>query len=743
MYRPSPRAAGGTPSSSNHLFSRSQDGFSFRRASASSSPDRSPFQTSPYSAVHTPKTSYSPPRTGFSQTTISSQEEQLQNRPQSGTPSSGTWIANPAQNPASSGDAPALDSVPLSSTSPRLSREPYSKLAKEQQSPLRWEHPAVKEVSKRFAQAGFTDLDYRKLVWNGSVLFVFLLSYLTGWYRFLQNALPEQWSWVAYLPFAGAILMALNVYHLLVKFFAPPDTFADYALSPAQRRMLGLNPDTRSLTESQRKFADVIKPRFETKSSPAQRPSPVSPAQRSRDHIPATPSYASARRHPRSQTAVPSPVSPLATYRLTTSPAGMRAEPVRDRRALDDMLAIREHRDGVSTEGGWQEDIGSGASALSIAALSTPAVPKFQVASKTSTPSKVQERIEDGIVVKEPQKTLDEWNVGSYIDEWTENARKWLATKVVKPLARRIELSDYYFSELGLDHLQCGSATMQAGLMAANMAAMEAITASTTGAPNSSLFGSTSVSTQSVDGKYPTLYDISQKLRKNLVVQERLKLENHLTLPEFNCRGYIVERIKILAKGNNLAMYQWNGGSDMEGKPWSNDKQPTDAQLVMHLFCRFMDEMMPGENFATYGNFPFSSKFFIPIGSKPGPSHTIQIRHYTKWPPHFHVVVEGTVYDIYSGRNDVFHTVCLFAHYIREEASGYIGLLNVGGKAVELTSVVEGGPSTGRFSRLSRHRSPPGAGVESESFHRSSMRGSLSQSLAASGSSLGYSLRRY
>lgn len=37
---------------------------------------------------------------------------------------------------------------------------------------------------------------------------------------------------------------------------------------------------------------------------------------------------------------------------------------------------------------------------------STPSVPKFRPASKASTPAKVQERIEDGLVVKEPAKVI-------------------------------------------------------------------------------------------------------------------------------------------------------------------------------------------------------------------------------------------------------------------------------------------------------------------------------------------------
>ncbi|KAI8910571.1 cytochrome B561, N terminal-domain-containing protein [Powellomyces hirtus] len=573
--------------------------------------------------------------------------------------------------------------------------------------PLRWEHPAMSELDA--GGLGFI-LPGRRIQLVAPIHILAVVA------EFHTHSI--------YL-----LITALNILHLTIKYFKPAPTFTDYALTPSQRLLLGLDPTAATAENEPRKYAKVKKPEFQTRESPKS-----SPSIQTERYTGKSPLYKTPQRQDRTpRSFVSSPVSPLAKYMLSTSPAHMHSEPIRDRMALEKMLGksnqgqkddrdIRQQDDSA----GYVGYDSSNSPALS-AYSPSPAVPRFQRSSKASTPLKKQERIEDGLVIKEPQKTQEEWKITNYIDEWTENMRGWLSAKVVKPLARRILASDEKFLASGLEHLRCGSATMEAGMMAANMAAMAAITASTTQttttafgassfgqqASSNSLFGAKpatsmfAASTPQTNQKPQTLYELSQRHKNEALVQERLKLENYLTLPEYKYRDYIVERIKMLAKGNNLANFQWNGGAKWDGQPWSEDSLPTDAQLVMHLFCRYLDELMPGENFATYGNFPYSSKYLIPLRQKPTPARSVQIRQYTKWPPHYHVVVEGIVYDVFPGRNNVFHTLCLFAFYTKVEAAGYIGNLHVGGKAIELTSTVQGGPTSGRFGDLNRRRGGP------------------------------------
>ncbi|KAI9090851.1 cytochrome B561, N terminal-domain-containing protein [Phlyctochytrium arcticum] len=638
----------------------------------------------------------------------------------------------PRQSPRSQ---QPLQQQPQSSSPNDISSPDRQIKPKLDDSALRWEHPAIREVKEQLEQLQFTTLDYQKATWNSVVLFVIFCIWVMGGIRYLRGTGPFPSGFVVFLLLALATVPFINLLCLAVKYFRVPPDFAEYDLTPAQRRMLGLNPNVEYKPDKTPKFSKIIKPRIgETKKAATQK----SPSGRETPHGGATTPLTSPSKKTPIRPGVASPVSPLARFKGSTSPT-LKSESVRNRRSLDKMLSsdrqTEENRDN------YPRMTSSPMESPYEMNTHLPAIPKYQNASLPSTPAKVQERIEDGVVVKDAQKTLDEWNVGSYIDDWTENTRTWLATHVLKVLARRIQDCDQKFNDEGLDHLSCSAATMHAGMVAANNAAMAAITASTTQQPTmyglASLYG-TAPDTNS--NKPQTLYDLSQRYKDHPLVQERLKLENYLTLPDYNCRSYIVQRIlckfklshagfkvftcfAAFANGNNLASYQWNSGSSWQGKPWSNEWYPTDAQLVMHMFCRFLDEMMPGENFATYGNLPFSPKYFVPLGVKPGPSQSIQIRHYTRWPPHYNLVVEGTVYDVYPGRNNVFQVIALFTHYINKEASGYIGPLNVAGKTVELTSIVRGGPASGRLTdfRSSLHtptgrRSPEQASSDIQSL---------------------------
>ncbi|KAI9012859.1 cytochrome B561, N terminal-domain-containing protein [Gaertneriomyces semiglobifer] len=592
--------------------------------------------------------------------------------------------------------------------------------------PLRWEHPAMKDVAAHIAKYTWTELDAKKMTYNGGFLALLVTSYQLGYYQLIQTKLlSPKLNKPAHIAFIFLVILTLtNVVVLLFKYFRPLPTFADYSLTPAQRLMLGLDPNTPASAQAaeQSKYASVVKPAFEPSPHRGQsmlRPRPTS-------YGSATP-----RRDRGLLPSGSSPASPLAKYMLSTSPVSMDIEPIRDRRALDEMLTTAE-RHATDADYVERDDSVTFFRPSPHRSLMSPSVPKFQPALKTSTPAKIQERIEDGIVVKEAQKTLDEWNVENYIDEWTENMRTWLARKVLKPLANRIRRCDKEFTTAGLEHLTCAAATMQAGMAAANKAAIAAITASTSqqptgafggttsgglfggaatpsglfGASTSGMFGQSSATkpamfgaTQAQSPTKPTnLYELSQQSRNEPLVQERMKLENYLSMPNYECRAYIVERIQQLAEGSSLASFKWNGGSSSQGHAWSQEWLPTDSQLVMHLFCRFLDENMPGENFAAYGNYAFSSKYFVPVGSKPDPARSIQLRNYTKWPPHYNLVVEGVVYDVYPGRNNMLQAQCLFAYYLRSKASSYIGLLHVGGKAIDLTQVVSRGPAGGRFS---------------------------------------------
>ena len=100
------------------------------------------------------------------------------------------------------------------------------------------------------------------------------------------------------------------------------------------------------------------------------------------------------------------------------------------------------------------------------------------------------------------------------------------------------------------------------------------------------------------------------------MVIERLKIERFLSLGDYHCRGYIVERIKRLS-GYCLAQFRWNSGQEWEGKAWNHDEFPSDSYLIMSLFIHFMDELLGVEEQKQFSD-SFSANHFLPFGSKAG-----------------------------------------------------------------------------------------------------------------------------
>lgn len=82
---------------------------------------------------------------------------------------------------------------------------------------------------------------------------------------------------------------------------------------------------------------------------------------------------------------------------------------------------------------------------------------------------------------------------------------------------------------------------------------------------------------------------------------------------------------------------------------------------------------MPGESSGIFGSKPFTNKYYLPVDSKPGKRflsrkcdkglnwmfsgflldvmRSIQIRHYTKHPAHYNLIVDKTIWDVYPVNN--------------------------------------------------------------------------------------------
>lgn len=148
-----------------------------------------------------------------------------------------------------------------------------------------------------------------------------------------------------------------------------------------------------------------------------------------------------------------------------------------------------------------------------------------------------------------------------------------------------------------------------------------------------------------------TLTELRQFYGNEPSVVERMSIERYLTSFDSNSnstetRRQVIGRIKLLSRGSGLAQFRWNNTAlpsslssssnklysdpisshnnhhHMFGRNSSSSSSGvvggmsgvghlTDAQLIMTLFCRYLDEKLPGEGYGLSPLHPFTSKYFM------------------------------------------------------------------------------------------------------------------------------------
>ncbi|KAJ2798098.1 hypothetical protein H4R20_004942, partial [Coemansia guatemalensis] len=185
-----------------------------------------------------------------------------------------------------------------------------------------------------------------------------------------------------------------------------------------------------------------------------------------------------------------------------------------------------------------------------------------------------------------------------------------------------------------------------------------------------------------------TLAELATRYAGLPQTKERMALEKYLQIPGYSCRKYIVQRVNTLAQSGALPAYVFDSGGCTTGaeQAWNATEHPSDAQLLFHLFCTFMDQTMPPVQNLRH---PFTDRFVLQADNKPNTNLPVQIIQVARKRPHFCLVVKGAFYDIAAGRNNLFITLVLFVLEIQRECAGYLGLTNLGGKQVDLLSVID------------------------------------------------------
>lgn len=142
-----------------------------------------------------------------------------------------------------------------------------------------WRHPLMDEVSRRQAESSFTDACFYTVAHNLAALVVsFLLGTILGksdqfvsFTSFLPTVIL---TYSFYLLWAIRLLFIFNSSQCLWRLLRPADDFSDIALTPVQRKLLGLKPDT-PLSASVRPDQFITPPRYPKSTPPSIASSPL------------------------------------------------------------------------------------------------------------------------------------------------------------------------------------------------------------------------------------------------------------------------------------------------------------------------------------------------------------------------------------------------------------------------------------------------------------------------------------
>lgn len=153
-------------------------------------------------------------------------------------------------------------------------------------------------------------------------------------------------------------------------------------------------------------------------------------------------------------------------------------------------------------------------------------------------------------------------------------------------------------------------------------------------------------------------------------------------------QDYLVKRIKELGSDGCISEFSWASGG-VHGKTWE-EHLPTDASLVMHMFCTYLDSRLPPEIKFPDGK-TFTCQYFIKTPDKPDLTKEDNMLLYQSDinPPHFQVVIKNTIYNLPKGRNNLFHAILLFLYHVKYKENGKLGRVNLGMSGVNLLSVLD------------------------------------------------------
>ncbi|KDO31107.1 hypothetical protein SPRG_04246 [Saprolegnia parasitica CBS 223.65] len=168
------------------------------------------------------------------------------------------------------------------------------------------------------------------------------------------------------------------------------------------------------------------------------------------------------------------------------------------------------------------------------------------------------------------------------------------------------------------------------------------------------------------------------KTRPNVhLLREYETFMKYFDVKEEYSKAYCIQRLRTLAEDGFLGQYRWDSGGAWKGKAWTKEANlPTDAELIMNLFCAMLDDVLPA---VSDNDRPFRRAHYAPVP----PTKSASIRgmfliYYSQpSPPNFKVIANGQVREILPGKTNVFQSIVLFLRAIRQFKSGHLGNINL------------------------------------------------------------------
>lgn len=277
-----------------------------------------------------------------------------------------------------------------------------------------------------------------------------------------------------------------------------------------------------------------------------------------------------------------------------------------------------------------------------------------------------------------PDSSIMELGLSCNLEEATENLRSWFTRKILLPLKDDIKIVTEKFAESGLDHLS-----------PSNPASFSLFSrpTQTSSAPNSSGAIYFSPSSFSSLPKPQTLFELGQKDPNNVMVQKRIRIERFLSFSSLmSQRVAVIRRINEMADDNLANCLRWNL-SVLRPLSSTPDGGNDDVQILTQLFCSFMDENLPSDNY--FESHPFSSRYFVAQDDKPSSKpEAIQLHQTSSNPPHFRLIAECKIFDTHTGFGSILHAIIYMTEYLHRHHNGFLGVGNLGSSVIDLISIL-------------------------------------------------------